>query len=67
MTSKAEDDREKRMQVTIAALEEFSRVGRNESVVCDKCGAVLQIETRGDTAFTMKCDCGRYNDTLRGL
>jgi hypothetical protein len=37
------------------------------TVTCDKCNGKIVIEALGAEAWKMKCPCGRFNGTMRGL
>jgi len=53
--------------ILLAAYEEYSRDGKISTVKCDACGGLLEITRLGDTALTVRCRCGRFEDTMRGL
>jgi len=50
-----------------AALAEFSDYGKVETVRCENCHEVIEIVRKGESALSVKCGCGLYNDNLRGL
>ena len=52
-----------------AALIEFTNRGKVTTVRCDACGSLIELDWLGKirTAVSMRCSCGKYNGTLRGL
>jgi hypothetical protein len=50
----------------IRALDEYGATGTN-TVECDVCGCPIRFERRNETATIASCDCGKFNDTLRGI
>lgn len=50
-----------------AALAEYSKKQKVEFTRCERCNGPIEITPKGMTALTVKCECGLYNDTLRGL
>lgn len=63
--SKRENDRN--LQLVIDAFEEFETHGEVKTVKREACGTPLKITTLSETAWKLRCECGRYEDTLRGL
>lgn len=49
------------------AIAEYSKSGKVESVKCERCSSTIEIKPKGDSALIMTCQCGLYNDNLRGL
>lgn len=49
------------------AMAEYAEFGKVESVKCERCNSVIEIKPKGDSALVMTCQCGLYNDNLRGL
>lgn len=49
------------------ALGEFSQKGEVESVRCERCGSLIRIIQMNESDLRVECDCGLYNDNLRGL
>lgn len=60
-------DRSARLPRALRALEEHRELGAVATVHCDRCDGLLSVTPLGDEAWRMSCDCGRYDDTLRGL
>jgi len=60
-------DKASALRVLDTALAEFLELGAVTTARCDQCGQLLAIEALRDTAFAVSCNCGKYNDTLRGL
>jgi hypothetical protein len=52
--------------VLAAAYEEFSATGTT-AIKCDSCGAVIVFRALSPRAWASHCECGKFNDTLRGL
>lgn len=50
-----------------SAMSEFSNKGKVESTKCERCDTVIQITRKNESALEMKCECGLYNDNLRGI
>ncbi|SHK46436.1 hypothetical protein SAMN02745181_3849 [Rubritalea squalenifaciens DSM 18772] len=50
-----------------AALKEFKDHGRVLTVTCPHCGSLVEVKAAGSEIFEMKCDCGYFNDTLKGI
>jgi hypothetical protein len=57
------------IELLVMALEQYWREGKVFNVKCDKCGGLLEVTPKGEmaSAFSIKCPCGWYNDTMRGL
>lgn len=49
------------------AMAEYQRLGSVQTVRCDACGEVIQIVTLSPTAHSVRCACGKFDDTLRGI
>jgi len=49
------------------ALGEFMKDGRVSAVRCETCSGLIEISSVGSSAMVVRCTCGAYNDTLRGL
>lgn len=49
------------------AMAEYSKSGKVETVKCGRCRNIIEIKPKGDSALIMACQCGLYNDNLRGL
>ncbi len=50
-----------------AALAEYAKNGKVESVHCERCNELIEIVRKSDSVLSVKCGCGLYNDNLRGL
>lgn len=50
-----------------SALAEFMKDGSVSTVHCERCDALIEITAPNQSAIFMRCSCGAYNDTLRGL
>jgi hypothetical protein len=50
-----------------AALGEYKKYGKIEKARCERCKSLIEIVAKGDSALQVKCQCGLYDDTLRGL
>ena len=50
-----------------AALAEFQKKGNVDGVRCERCASIVEIIRKTESVLTVKCTCGLYNDTLRGL
>jgi hypothetical protein len=59
----------KDVKLMMAAMEEYGRDGKVSGVRCDLCGGLLEVTPIGETgrSLSVKCPCGRYKDTMRGL
>ena len=55
-----------RLAISMQAMREFHDAGR-VTVPCDSCDKPIRVVALSETAWQMTCECGRYNDTLRGL
>jgi phage FluMu protein Com len=49
------------------ALGEFKKKGIVENVRCERCNSLIEITENGPSVLQVKCDCGMYNDNIRGL
>ena len=49
------------------AMGEYAKKGKTENTKCERCNSIIQIKPKGDSALLMSCECGLYNDNLRGL
>jgi hypothetical protein len=69
MTEQNDSDREARIRLLMAAIEEYHKNGTAGSVICDRCAQPIVITMSGEmgTSYESNCGCGRYRDTLRGL
>lgn len=63
----SKDDKKRAFEVVERALSEFEAHGRVVSVECENCHGLLEVKRLSDTALSVKCTCGKYNDVLRGL
>lgn len=50
-----------------AAMVEFAQKGKVETVRCERCHGLIDIRAKSSSSSIVKCQCGAYNDTLRGL
>jgi hypothetical protein len=50
----------------MAAFEEYHATGLS-SLKCESCGQLVIFEALSEPAWKSSCQCGQYNDTLRGL
>jgi len=50
-----------------AALQEFQDKGKVEETRCERCTSVIEVTRKTESVMTVKCACGLYTDTLRGL
>jgi hypothetical protein len=50
-----------------AALAEFQQNGQVEEARCERCASVINVTRKTESVLTVSCNCGLYNDTLRGL
>lgn len=55
------------METFEAALAEYSKKQKVENTRCERCNELIEIKQLGTSALSVKCECGLYNDTLRGL
>ena len=56
-----------KMETFEAALAEYSKKQKVELTRCERCNQFIEIKKLGESALSVKCECGLYNDTLRGL
>ena len=49
------------------AIKEFHELGKVETIHCNKCNSLIQISPLGTSAWKVSCECGLYNDSLRGI
>lgn len=56
-----------KMETFEAALAEYSKKQKVEYTRCERCSELIEIKQLGMSALSVKCECGLYNDTLRGL
>jgi hypothetical protein len=61
------EEKERIAQRLDLAFAEFERDGKVSTVTCQSCNGVIEIEALTATAWQMKCPCGRYRGTMRGL
>ena len=61
------EEKRRHLALLDAAMAEFQEKGRVISVTCDVCGTPIEITAIGDEAWSVRCRCGKFNDTLRGL
>jgi len=58
-------------KLSIATLEkamgEYRAKGVVEDAQCERCGSVLRVTSKSGSVLLVECDCGTYNDTIRGL
>ncbi|HEX8262029.1 MAG TPA: hypothetical protein VF547_04050 [Allosphingosinicella sp.] len=66
-TKKPKSKRVPNMDLLDRAMGEFQDYGRVVSVKCDECDGLIEIVALGDSAWSMRCPCGKFNDTLRGI
>jgi hypothetical protein len=50
-----------------AAIAEFKASGTVKATCCDKCAGIINVERVGDDAFAVKCPCGKFWGSIRGL
>lgn len=50
-----------------AALAEFQKKGKVEETRCERCAAIVEVTRKTESVLMVRCDCGLYDDTLRGL
>jgi hypothetical protein len=50
-----------------AALNEYFKNQKVESIRCERCNGLIKITALSNTAWAVNCECGLYKDTLRGL
>ncbi|WP_284620694.1 hypothetical protein [Aquabacterium humicola] len=50
-----------------AALAEFQNKGKVEETRCERCVSVIEVTRKSESVLMVRCNCGLYNDTLRGL
>jgi hypothetical protein len=50
-----------------AALAEFQKKGEVEETRCERCASLIEVKSKTESVLTVRCTCGLYNDTLRGL
>lgn len=63
----ASDSKKPCLDTHQSALGEYFKHGRVVNVRCEKCNDVIEVEALSSSAWVMRCTCGTYNDTLRGL
>ncbi|MEQ1831002.1 MAG: hypothetical protein ABL921_33960 [Pirellula sp.] len=63
-----QQEREQRKRATpiIRALADFHG-DKPPRTRCPYCDSIITIDRLGDSAWSSHCDCGKCNDTLRGL
>lgn len=49
------------------AIGEFREFGKVVSAKCDSCGSLIKIVEIRESAWSVQCSCGKFNDTLRGI
>jgi hypothetical protein len=64
MNSEEKDRIVKRLDLAFA---EFERDGEVSTVTCQNCNGVIEIEALSATVWKMKCPCGLYGGTMKGL
>jgi len=57
------------VRVLEAAVEEFERVGEVKTVRCNECEGLISVRRVGQwgESYSLECECGRFNSTLRGV
>lgn len=50
----------------IAAFAEFQKAG-GSTIMGEDCATVIAFEKGEFEVWTVRCQCGKYNETLRGL
>ena len=60
-------DKEIRAMTLEKAFAEYLKNDENQSVCCDICGDTITIAVIGESAYSVKCKCGRYNSTMKGF
>ena len=58
-------DREADIDRLQAALVSHADTGISD-VRCDSCGSIISVAVDGTRTDT-RCDCGKFNETLRGI
>ena len=62
---------EKMIKPTINTLEmalgEYTKNGKVGTVHCERCNGLIEITRKSESTLSVKCECGLYNDNLRGL
>ena len=61
------DNFDQDIEILEAALGEYNKYGRVVTVRCHSCGELIEIYPLGEAALSVKCSCGKFNDTLRGI
>lgn len=64
--TETEESRNARMKRAQLAFLEFTRDGAVTTARCDVCQSLIQMIQKS-SSYEMKCDCGRYDDVMRGL
>lgn len=49
------------------AMGEFNDHGVVRNTQCEVCGSTIEILPKGDSVLLVECQCGVYNDTIRGF
>jgi hypothetical protein len=49
-----------------AAFEEWSATGTT-TAKCDSCGSAIEFRSLSPQVWTSHCECGKFNNTLKGL
>ncbi|HOV27439.1 MAG TPA: hypothetical protein PK566_13935 [Pseudobacteroides sp.] len=50
-----------------AAIGEYMRYNEVVNIRCERCNEPIEVTRKTDTVFIIKCKCGLYNGTGRGL
>lgn len=63
--AKAPDESHQR--ILDAGMAEYAAKGTVSNSHCEICHSLLRIRKLGESAWSVECNCGKFNDTLRGI
>lgn len=73
MVSKRRKKLDSQLAIELPIVEAISKAiaqlvqGKAIDATCPQCQTVLYVQELGETAWSTRCECGKCNDTLRGL
>lgn len=56
-----------RIALLEAAMHEFQQRGHVVDVKCEVCHEPIVVTALGETAWSLRCVCGAWKETLRGI
>jgi len=62
-----EFDQAKANKIVESAIREYEEHGKVVTVLCEKCGNLIEVKRRGDASWELKCRCGWCSGVLRGI